>query len=148
MFPQSKFFTYMWCWTLHLACSLLFWLFFFAGTNQALQIFFAQRILTLNPQLQNVIIMWLYNSPTEHVTRLISVYKKLIVFIIDHYPNSTLQAASIPVTKDYYFPSLHWNEKIRNSFFITFRTNVLKYLLSWRMCVCIFFREMKDYELL
>ncbi|CAG7668726.1 unnamed protein product [Allacma fusca] len=67
---------------------------FYEGTNP-LQVFFAQRILNLPKELCSVVIMWLYNSPIEHITRLISVYKRLIVFLVDRYPKSKIQEANI-----------------------------------------------------
>ncbi|OXA56991.1 putative E3 ubiquitin-protein ligase HERC4 [Folsomia candida] len=53
------------------------------SSNVLLPIFYADRLQSLSSQLVAVVVRWLYFSPKDHVVRLISVYKKTIVSILD-----------------------------------------------------------------
>jgi hypothetical protein len=53
------------------------------GANPLLPVYYADRLQSLSSQLVSVVTRWLYYSPKEHILRLISVYKKTVISIID-----------------------------------------------------------------
>jgi hypothetical protein len=48
-----------------------------------LPIHFAERIQSLTAQLHSVVIHWFFSGPAEQLQRLISVYKRIIVMLIE-----------------------------------------------------------------
>lgn len=63
-------------------------------------IYYAERLQRLAPQLANVVFRWLYFSPKDHIVRLISVYKKTIISIVDDRHQSNSQV-NLVTNEDY-----------------------------------------------
>lgn len=61
-----------------------------SSTNM-LPIIYADRLQSLAPQLVSVVIRWLYHSPKEHLVRLISVYKKTVISVLENTNQSQAQ---------------------------------------------------------
>jgi len=58
-----------------------------------LPIVYADRLQSLAPQLVSVVTRWLYYSPKEHVLRLISVYKKTVISIVEDQSQTQTQVS-------------------------------------------------------
>jgi len=68
---------------------------FYSGSNSLLPIFFADRLQSLNSQMVSVVTRWMYNGPVDQLVRLISVYKKTILSILEDYNQTQSQVTII-----------------------------------------------------
>jgi len=69
------------------------------GGNYLIPVYYADRLQSLVPALINVIVHWFFDSPVEQLERLISVYKKTIVMLLDaNQPKGQVRPNS-PLTK-------------------------------------------------
>lgn len=61
------------------------------GPTNMLPIIYADRLQSLAPQLVSVVTRWMYNSPKDHLVRIISVYKKTVISVLDNTNQSQSQ---------------------------------------------------------